>query len=55
MKRFLVALSVVCLGVATHAQEYPSRALKLVVPFAAGSTIDILGRAVGQGLSDKLG
>lgn len=55
MKRFLVALSVACLGVVAHAQEYPSRALKLVVPFAAGSTIDILGRAVGQGLSDKLG
>jgi len=38
-----------------QAQNYPNRAIKLVVPFAAGSSIDILGRAVAQGLSENLG
>ncbi len=55
MKRFLFALALSCTALMAHAQNYPNRSIKLVVPFAAGSSIDILGRAVAQGLSDKLG
>ena len=55
MTRFILALFVACCSFAAHAEEYPSHPIKLVVPFAAGSTIDILGRAIGQELSDKLG
>lgn len=55
MKRFLLGLALSCTAFLAHAQSYPNRTIKLVVPFAAGSSIDILGRAVAQGLSDKLG
>lgn len=56
MKRLILTLLVACFGFAAHAQQaFPNRAIKLVVPFAAGSTIDMLGRAIGQGLSEKLG
>jgi tripartite-type tricarboxylate transporter receptor subunit TctC len=37
------------------AQGYPSRPVRLVVGFAAGSTTDILARLMGQWFSERLG
>ncbi|WP_194713877.1 tripartite tricarboxylate transporter substrate binding protein [Noviherbaspirillum soli] len=36
------------------AQEYPTRPVKLIVPFAAGGPADVYGRAVAQRLQDVL-
>jgi tripartite-type tricarboxylate transporter receptor subunit TctC len=36
-------------------QTYPTRAVRLVVPFAPGGSTDVLGRIVGQRLSESLG
>jgi tripartite-type tricarboxylate transporter receptor subunit TctC len=38
-----------------RAQTYPARPVRLVVPTAAGSATDIVGRLVGQWLSERLG
>src|SRR5258708_4400788 len=38
-----------------HAQSWPSRPIRYIVPFAPGGTTDILGRMVGAGLSSSLG
>jgi tripartite-type tricarboxylate transporter receptor subunit TctC len=38
-----------------NAQNYPTRAVELVVPFAAGGGTDLLARLVGEGLSRRLG
>jgi tripartite-type tricarboxylate transporter receptor subunit TctC len=37
------------------AQAYPSRPLRLVVPAAAGGTVDLVSRAVSQKMSELLG
>ena len=37
------------------AQTYPSRTIRLVLPFPAGGPTDILGRILGQKLSEQLG
>ena len=49
---FLVALS---LSAATlcHAQDYPQRIVKLVVPYAPGGGIDILARVVADGFTRR--
>jgi len=40
---------------AVRADTYPSRPVRFIVGFAAGSTTDILGRLMGQWLSERLG
>ena len=43
-------------GAATAAaQTYPTRPIRLVVPFAAGGPADFLGRVFGQKLAELLG
>jgi tripartite-type tricarboxylate transporter receptor subunit TctC len=38
-----------------HAETYPSRSIRLLVPLAAGSTADILSRTIGNELTHALG
>ena len=39
----------------TQAQDFPLRPIKLVVPFGAGTTTDIVARVIAEGLSKPLG
>jgi len=35
----------------TRADEFPSRPVKVIVPFAAGGPVDVLARAIGSGFA----
>ena len=51
----LGALAAFAASSAAHAQQYPSRPVTIVVPFAAGGGSDLLARLVAQKLEEKLG
>ena len=60
MRRFKIALAAVALGLAVttqvaSAQDYPSRPVRIVVPFAAGAGSDLLGRLLAAELTKRLG
>jgi len=56
-KRMLVALAalVFCAAQPLAAQDYPSRPVRVVIPFAPGAGTDLTGRTVAQELSKRLG
>jgi tripartite-type tricarboxylate transporter receptor subunit TctC len=43
------------LGGAAVAQNFPNHPMVMVIPFAAGGPQDVLGRIIGQGMSEALG
>jgi tripartite-type tricarboxylate transporter receptor subunit TctC len=44
-------------GLPRHAvaQDYPTRSVTILVPFAPGGSTDLIARAVGQKLEHRLG
>lgn len=55
LRRALVLGALATLSVPASAADFPTRALSLVVPFAAGSTSDTSARIVGQHMAKTLG
>lgn len=54
MKLFCVAVALVATA-AAHAQPYPSKPLRIVVPFAAGGPADITSRIIAPRMTELLG
>ena len=56
MKRFAIGTLLALMFATTAlAQSFPSRSMKLVVPYPPGAVTDILGRLLGQHMGDNLG
>ncbi len=51
----VVVVAAVAFGSIAHAQQYPTRALRLIVPFAAGGPTDTIGRVISHKLTESLG
>jgi tripartite-type tricarboxylate transporter receptor subunit TctC len=50
----LLGLALVAPAAPLLAEDYPSRPVRIIVPFAAGGPADVYGRVVGQYLSEAL-
>jgi len=56
MKRLLVAtVAALTIAASAAAQDYPSRPITMVVPFAAGGPTDVVARILAEGMRASLG
>ena len=54
-KRCLAAtMPLALLAFDAHAQNWPSRPIEMIIPFPAGSGVDVIGRSVAAALSEQL-
>jgi tripartite-type tricarboxylate transporter receptor subunit TctC len=53
--RWLAAIMVLALAATAHAQDYPNRPVRLVVPYPAGGPTDIISRHIAKRLTEELG
>ena len=51
----LLALLLAALSSLASAQTYPSKPVRLIIPFPPGGSNDVVGRAIGQQLGERLG
>src|SRR5882762_1935516 len=54
MKRLLFTL-LLALALSARAQPYPSKPIKIIVPFPPGNTTDIMTRLIGPKIAERLG
>ena len=55
LNRIAAALALAAVAGAAFAQAYPAKPIRIIVPFAAGGTSDILARAIGPKLTAAWG
>jgi len=53
--RALALCAVLLMAASAHAQSYPTKSVRIVVPFAAGGPTDVIARIVGAKLSESMG
>ena len=55
MKKLTILGLLLILAGPAWAEDWPTRPMTMVVPYAAGGPVDTLARIIGAGLSDALG
>jgi tripartite-type tricarboxylate transporter receptor subunit TctC len=51
----LIALALALIGTSADAQEYPTKPVRLIVPFAPAGPTDIMSRAISERITARLG
>jgi tripartite-type tricarboxylate transporter receptor subunit TctC len=51
----ILAASALCLSQATHAQTYPTKLIRIIVPFPAGGATDTVARLLAEKMGPRLG
>jgi tripartite-type tricarboxylate transporter receptor subunit TctC len=55
IRQFLMVLSCVTFASVAYAQNYPTKAIRMIMPFPPGGPTDIVGRLVAAKLAEQLG
>jgi tripartite-type tricarboxylate transporter receptor subunit TctC len=56
LKGLLIAsLALVAVALPAHAQTFPNRTIRIIVPYAAGGSIDLTGRVIAKHLQERVG
>jgi tripartite-type tricarboxylate transporter receptor subunit TctC len=55
MKRIVIAAALVALAGAVHAQQYPTKPVRVVIPWPPGQATDLAARIIGDKLSQAFG
>jgi len=53
--RHLAALAVIAVACATSAQDYPTKPVRLIIPFPPGGSNDVVGRMIATHMGEHLG
>jgi tripartite-type tricarboxylate transporter receptor subunit TctC len=53
--RLAVALPVVSGPIDASGQTWPARPIEVIIPFPAGGSVDVIGRAVATAISEEIG
>jgi tripartite-type tricarboxylate transporter receptor subunit TctC len=55
LKTILAVMAALTFGAGAQAQDWPTRPVTMIVPYAAGGPVDTIGRVLGARLSELLG
>jgi tripartite-type tricarboxylate transporter receptor subunit TctC len=56
VKRCLVLLlAMVVIAAPAHAQSFPNKTIRIIVPYAPGGSIDLTARVIAKNLQDSVG
>jgi tripartite-type tricarboxylate transporter receptor subunit TctC len=55
MKKILLGLLLASVVSVAHSQAFPSKPIRIVVPFPPGNTMDIMTRLIGPKMAERLG
>jgi len=53
--RYIATLVAITVPVMTHAQNYPNRAIRIVVPYPPGGGTDVVARTIAQKMNEMMG